>query len=686
MAEHAPEKRGVTGSTPVPTTIARRRDIEGLRAIAVVLVLAYHAGVPGVSGGYVGVDVFFVISGFLITSLLVREHDATGRIRFGEFYARRIRRLFPASFVVVVATLLASRVWLEPLRLDDLGRDAIAAAVLGTNVLFAARQTDYLQSALPPSPLQHYWSLGVEEQYYLLYPLLVWLALRGRGGRRALTATLATLGVASLALGIVVTPRSPALAFYLLPTRAWELLAGGLLALVAGRRRPSDATTTHAADVAGAARVRAGLGWLGIAAIGVAAAAYGEATPFPGWAAVLPVAGAALVIAAPHDRGGGPRRVLDVAAMQWIGSRSYALYLWHWPILIVVRAREGGELYPAATAACLALTVIAAEASHRLVEGPIRRPPDWLRPTRRSLAVGVALVALGAAAGAASIAARPTVRGGADASPAQRLQDAVRASVGMRELPGNLSPTLEEVADSEPEIYGLGCHDHDLDVPPVCEFGDATSRTTIALVGDSHAAQWFEPLREVAARNGLRLVALTRSGCTPIGVTRGIPEDCRAWMGNVLARLADRSVDLVVVSGFLNSPGFVLDDPAAFRAGLEEARDAMASGSRVLFLADTPRPGEHVPICLSADPTDVTRCHLVRADAIRADTEAIARATFTGASAGYVDLTDAFCAGAACPAVVGTTIVYRDESHIAPAYALLLTDVLASHVLAALDR
>ena len=248
MAEHAPEKRGVTGSTPVPTTIAHRRDIEGLRAVAVLLVLAYHAGIPGVSGGYVGVDVFFVISGFLITTLLVREHGATGRIRFGEFYARRIRRLLPASLVVVVATLLAARVWLEPLRLDDLGRDAMAAAVLGTNVLFAARQTDYLQSALPPSPLQHYWSLGVEEQYYLLYPLLVWLALRRRGGRdglRTLAATLGLLGAASLALGVVLTPRSPAVAFFLLPTRAWELLAGGLLALAMHARAMREIGRAH---------------------------------------------------------------------------------------------------------------------------------------------------------------------------------------------------------------------------------------------------------------------------------------------------------------------------------------------------------------------------------------------------------------------------------------------------------
>jgi peptidoglycan/LPS O-acetylase OafA/YrhL len=653
----------------------------------VLLVLAYHAGVPGVSGGYVGVDVFFVISGFLITSLLVREHDATGRIRFGEFYARRIRRLFPASFVVVVATLLASRVWLEPLRLDDLGRDAIAAAVLGTNVLFAARQTDYLQSALPPSPLQHYWSLGVEEQYYLLYPLLVWLALRGRGGRRALTATLATLGVASLALGIVVTPRSPALAFYLLPTRAWELLAGGLLALVAGRRRPSDATTAHAADTADVARVRAGLGWLGIAAIGVAAAAYGEATPFPGWAAVLPVAGAALVIAAPHDRGGGPRRVLDVAAMQWIGSRSYALYLWHWPILIVVRAREGGELRPAATAACLALTVIAAEASHRLVEGPIRRPPDWLRPTRRSLAVGVALVALGAAAGAASIAARPTVRGVVTRpSPDASLLVEIARAVDRTQLPVNLAPSLEEIDQTVPRIYELGCHDYEDETPRACLFGATSTETTMVLIGDSHAAQWSEPLIAIAERRALRLITLTRSGCSPLTVRVDADDSCRQWLENAYQQTATLDPELIITSGYVNALEMATTSPLEWTPRIREEAERLAAIAPILLIVDTPRPDSHVPICLSGNPRQIDLCGPRLPNAVNAALGAAMIEVYEAIGATVVDLTDAFCAGAACPAVVGTTVVYRDQSHIAPAYALLLTDVLAPHVLAALDR
>ncbi|MFM9084951.1 MAG: acyltransferase family protein [Acidimicrobiia bacterium] len=669
--------------------MAHRRDIEGLRAIAVLLVLAYHAGLPGISGGYVGVDVFFVISGFLITGLLVREHDATGRIRFGEFYARRIRRLLPASFVVVLATLLASRVWLEPLRLDDLGRDAMAAAVFGTNVLFAARQTDYLQSALPPSPLQHYWSLGVEEQYYLAYPLLVWLALRSGsrfGGRRTLAAALGALAVASLALGVALTPRSPAVAFYLLPTRAWELLAGGLLALAV--HSPAGRGPSRGATDAGGGRglaTRAAAGWLGLALVAVSATTYGEATAFPGWAALLPVAGAVLAIAAPHDRGPGPRRLLDLRPMQWIGSRSYALYLWHWPILIVARAREGAELGAGTTAACIALTAVASEASHRLVEGPIRRPPVALRAAPRSLTFGAALVVAGLLVGAASVAVRPTVRGGSDVTAIARIEDAVRASVGMRELPGNLSPSLEVVAETEPEIYGLGCHDHGEDVPPTCVFGDESSDVTIALVGDSHAAQWFEPLRALAEREGLRLLSLTRSGCTPLGVTSGLPEQCRTWFSNVLQRIGDEAVDLTIVSGFLNSDGLVVE-PAAFARDLADARDALVARSPVMFIADTPRPGEQIPICLSADPANISRCHLVRTDAFRADADAIARDVFSTADATYLDLTDAFCAGETCPAVVGTSVVYRDQSHIAPAYALRLTDVLAPHVLEALGR
>ncbi|MFM7826510.1 MAG: acyltransferase family protein, partial [Acidimicrobiaceae bacterium] len=221
---------------PTSQFFRRRRDIQGIRAIAVLLVLAYHAKVPGFTGGYIGVDVFFVVSGFLITSLLVREFDTTNKISLTNFYARRVRRLLPASLVVVIGTLVISKIWLEPLRLNDLTQDARAAALFATNIVFAVRESDYLQSALPPSPLQHYWSLGVEEQFYIFFPIVVMVLLKlGRASKSLLIAGLTTITAISFAICVAITPSMPAVSFYLLPFRAWELGAGALLALLGSK-------------------------------------------------------------------------------------------------------------------------------------------------------------------------------------------------------------------------------------------------------------------------------------------------------------------------------------------------------------------------------------------------------------------------------------------------------------------
>ncbi|MFM7950971.1 MAG: acyltransferase family protein, partial [Acidimicrobiaceae bacterium] len=186
---------------PTSQFFRRRRDIQGIRAIAVLLVLAYHARVPGFSGGYIGVDVFFVVSGFLITSLLVREFDTTNKISLTNFYARRVRRLLPASLVVVIGTLVISKIWLEPLRLNDLTQDARAAALFATNIVFAVRESDYLQSALPPSPLQHYWSLGVEEQFYIFFPIVVMVLLKlGKTSKSLLIVGLTMITAISFAI------------------------------------------------------------------------------------------------------------------------------------------------------------------------------------------------------------------------------------------------------------------------------------------------------------------------------------------------------------------------------------------------------------------------------------------------------------------------------------------------------
>ncbi|MEO7369352.1 MAG: acyltransferase, partial [Ilumatobacteraceae bacterium] len=357
-----------------------RGDIEGLRAVAVLAVLAYHAKLGPFHGGYVGVDVFFVISGYLITLLLLRDLRASGPRALPEFWARRARRLLPGSFVVLVATLVIGRLVLDPLAQRDLMRDGLAATTFTVNIVFAHRQNDYFSAQLAPSPLLHFWSLAVEEQFYLGWPLLMLAATRVRRAARWVPAALiATLAVVSLMLCIRLTPHHRSAAFFLLPTRAWELLAGAALAV--GGTMPNR--------VPGA--LRACGGWLGLAVIVATATRFTDLTRFPGAAAILPVAATVLVLAAgSDDYPYGPRALLDRRPMAWVGARSYGIYLWHWPVLVLSAARFG-PLSAVQRGAALMFAVALAAISFRLVEDPARRSA-WLGArARRSLVVGASL-------------------------------------------------------------------------------------------------------------------------------------------------------------------------------------------------------------------------------------------------------------------------------------------------------
>ncbi|HWE64567.1 MAG TPA: acyltransferase family protein, partial [Chloroflexota bacterium] len=557
-----------------------RPDIEGLRAVAVLAVVLFHADVPGVGGGYIGVDVFFVISGFLITGLLWREASASGAVRLRRFYGARARRLLPASALVGVVTAIGSALLLPPLQVPAVLIDGIWSALYVGNYRFALQWRNYFDAFLPPSPFQHYWSLGVEEQFYLVWPAMIigtaWLIRRARRhtktdadlSRRPYLVVLALVAATSFAVSLAVTYVVPAVAFFSLPTRAWQLAVGGLVALTAGQWRR---LTTKAAAIAG---------WAGLALILLACTLLSATTLYPGTAALLPVLGTALVIgagcAAPTQ---GCGRVLALPRMRAIGRVSYSWYLWHWPVLVLAPALLGHPLGLVGRLAAVLISGGLAVLTLRLIENPLRFAGPLRRSPMRSLALGGVATAVAVCVGVALLVTVPTPVGrGAPAVPltvtaAPRLtgqnidpndavvqrafaqvQDAVAAGAELKAVPSNLNPPLADAAaELKPMFFNSCMRTFFQTGQPECAAGDTTFTTTVALVGDSQAAMWAPAFQQVAAQRRWRLEMLEKAGCPLMDLPitdpiRRLVSKCDEWRDEVIARLHAEHPRLVVVS------------------------------------------------------------------------------------------------------------------------------------------
>jgi peptidoglycan/LPS O-acetylase OafA/YrhL len=365
-----------------PSADAYRPDIDGLRAIAVTAVLLFHAVPQFVPGGYVGVDIFFVLSGFLITGLLLQDLQQR-RFSVLAFYVRRARRLFPALLAVLLTVLVVGWAILLPSEFEALGKHVFGGAAFISNVLLW-REAGYFDSASEHKVLLHLWSLGMEEQYYLLWPLCLWLLFR-----RAAAAWWWVLAVVlgSFVLSLLLTPGRPAAAFYLPFTRFWELLTGSLLAWRAAHNAAHD-TAPLRASLANAASV------VGLAMLALAIGVFDRQTPFPGWAAAMPVIGTVL-LAGPARESALNRRLLSSRPFVWIGLISYPLYLWHWPLLAFARIWQGQGLDSATALALVAASVALAWLTYRFIERPVRRRAHAAHAAAGALGLWVALIALG---------------------------------------------------------------------------------------------------------------------------------------------------------------------------------------------------------------------------------------------------------------------------------------------------
>ena len=688
-----------------------RPDIEGLRAVAVIAVVLYHAGIPGFGGGFIGVDVFFVISGFLITGLLWREVATTNTVALGRFYGARARRLLPAAATVGIATALVVAVVLPPLQARSVFLDGIACALYAGNYRFAMHGTDYLASDLPPSPFQHYWSLGVEEQFYLVWPVLIigtaWLVHRLRAGAAAratpYAVVLVLVAAASLAAAVLWTRTSPAWAFFSLPTRAWELAAGGLVALSIHqwRRLPLLPATI--------------VGWGGLALIVLTCTQLGPRTPYPGTAALLPVLGTALVIGAGPGTGGlGAGRVLCRPAMRAIGRVSYSWYLWHWPVLLLMPPLLGE---PAGLPARLSATAVSgglAVITLHLVENPGRFAAALRRSAKASLTVAAAASAAaacacmlllnvvpvpvghGAAAPRANIVAVPPTTIAPAMSPEEaavqhafaQARDAVAASAGLRAVPSNLDPPLAKAPADKAAVFVNGCVRSWREIGQVeCATGDIASPTTVALVGDSHAAMWNPAFQHLAEQRHWRLETLAKVTCPLQDLHITSPylgreyTECEQWRAQIVNRLKAEHPRLVVLDmsrRYGADFGFTSYDPAWIDTLGRTVAQLRSIGAAVLVLGPVPDPGSSVPTCLSGHVDDATACAPARPVAVDDGGVSAERAATTAGGGHYADLTDLFCTADRCPVIVGNTLVFRDDNHVTTEYAQLLTPVFGA--------
>ena len=694
-----------------------RTDIEGLRAVAVVAVVLFHAGLPGVGGGFIGVDVFFVVSGFLITGLLWREASGTGTVRLARFYGARARRLLPAAVTVLVATCIASAVLLPPLQARSVIGDGIASALYVGNYRFAIQGTDYLAADAPPSPMQHYWSLGVEEQFYLLWPALIigtaWLLARAarRTGTVATRSAapyalvLALLAAASFMISLSWTNSSPSWAFFSLPTRAWELAVGGLVALTAGawRQLPGPSAAV--------------VGWGGLALIVVTCTQVGEGTPYPGTTALLPVLGTALVIGAgcaTPDLGVG--HFLSKSAMRSVGRLSYSWYLWHWPVLLLAPALFGQPLGLAGRLAMVVVSFGLAILTLHLIENPARFSPALRLSAERSLAVGGALTAVAVCVGVVLLMVRPVPVGHGTAAapvapvapaapsaegmppPPMSVRDQVLAAVAksteLGPVPTNLTPPLGAIA--KPDVFVNGCVLSWRDVEqPECVSGDVGAATTVALVGDSHAAMWHPALEPVARERHWRLETMSKVLCPLMELPINSPylgrtfTECGQWRGDAIARLEKERPRLIVLDmarRYGADFGFTSYDQAWLDSLTRLVQRLRGTGAGVLVLGPVPDPHSTVPTCVSAHMDNATECSPVRSVAVN-DTGIAAEAAATAAGGGqYADLSELFCTADRCPVIVGNTLVYRDDNHVTIEYAQVLGPLLADLVDGALSQ
>ena len=684
----------MSGSQSGDATLHHRDDLQGLRAVAVLLVVFAHAGVHFLQGGYVGVDVFFVLSGYLITGLLLTGAEKTGRVSLTDFYQRRARRILPAAALTLVVTDVAAWLLLNFVRAKEVVVDSLWASGFAANIHFARENSDYFAHNRPVSPLQHFWTLSVEEQFYLAWPLVLGLLLFGaltlRGRRSARGVTKAALlrallfigaaGAVSLAWSIHWTTVTPLSTYFSTFARAWELALGAALAIAAPRLRRLPGAWQSV------------LGTAGLVCVGLAAVTFSSHTAFPGYAALLPTLGAALVIA-----GGIPEtvpkfsahRLLSLAPFRYVGDRSYAFYLWHWPVLILAAEYAGRGLSVWRNLLLVCGAFVLSIASYAMFENPIRhmrfRRPAYgllLWPAALAAVLVFALPIMSsidahAAALARSAAAYkvPPLRSTGLGRPLPAVVAAARAAERGDPIP---SPLVPAVSQLESDIYHLpnGCvpTDDAVTSSAICRLGDTSSARTLVVMGDSHAHMWVPAVLRMAKRDHWLVIPIIKPGCTAKEWLVPGPKNCDAWFQWAIGQVqALRPTATLVIAKWSRA------SPSDATHGVGAAVTAFSqSSTHVVVLGDPIGTRKDAVECLLSSGATMRTCSPPPRKTTTRTNRAVARVA-RHLGAGFMDNTGWFCASpgpgkaAICPLVINHTIVRRDNNHVSETYALELS-------------
>ncbi|MFZ7096831.1 acyltransferase family protein [Luteimonas dalianensis] len=673
----------MTASDGVKQRAGLRADIQALRAVAVLTVLVFHVWPTAMPGGYVGVDVFFVISGFLITGVLLKDLDRGG-LDFRRFYARRIRRLLPAASLTLVVTLLVAWLVLPGSAVRSLAVEVLASALYVVNWLFVSNSVDYLAGGGAPSAVTHYWSLSIEEQFYILWPLVIFgavlVARRANASARLVSGWLLGLMiVASLAWAIHLSFVNPAPAYFMTTTRVWELGVGSMIAIL-GMKLPASRTGWASLLALG-----------GLAAIMVSALFYDTTLPFPGYEATLPVAGAAGVIVAGVTPGSLLGRVFSLRPLQYIGDISYSLYLWHWPVVVLYPYVAGRNVeHFADVFTVVGVSMLFAHASKAWVEDRFRSPSSGASGHHAgwASAPGIAVFATGAVlAGSLLVLGGVTSRTVSVAVADENYPGAFAGHSPAVAVPIRpVMPDPDFGGDDRGPAYGgtegtprciARWNQTDL---MECVYGAPEARPHIVLIGDSHAVHWLPAFEELAENANWRVTGLTKDSCAFTDVMlqygrRGQPArdytECKAWRELAMARILDERPDLVVVSYSPRHRIAGLDHSQSQSSVAEGtvrlARALIDSGIQVAAIKHTPWNRREIPDCVATNADDWNVCSTERQSALgRAALSIVAERS---PEVTLLDFDATFCTQTSCPPVMGNVLVYRDSHHLSATFS-----------------